>query len=199
MTLPPGLSVNPSSADGLAACSLSQIGYQGIKEGKPSFSTEPAHCPDASKIGTVAIETPLLDHPIPGSIFLAKQSENPFGSLLALYIAVNDPITGVVIKLPGKVETNPVTGQITNVFEQNPQLPFEDLKVDLFNGARAPLRTPQTCGESATTPSFTTTTSLVPWTAPEGATAHPTDSFAMAQAPNGGPCAATQAQLPNAP
>jgi hypothetical protein len=199
VTLPPGLSVNPSSADGLAACSLAQIGYQGIKEGKPSFSTEPANCPDASKIGTVAIESPLVDHPIPGSIFLAKQTENPFGSLIALYIAVDDPITGVVIKLPGKVETNPVTGQIVNVFEQNPQLPFEDLRVDLFNGARAPLRTPQTCGESAATPSFTTTTSLVPWTAPEGATAHPSDSFAMAQAPNGGPCAATQAQLPNTP
>jgi uncharacterized repeat protein (TIGR01451 family) len=199
VTLPPGLSVNPSSADGLAACSLAQIGYQGVKEGKPSFSTEPADCPDASKIGTVEIEAPAVDHPLPGSIFLAKQSENPFNSLLALYIAVNDPITGVVIKLPGKVETNPVTGQITNVFEQNPQLPFEDLKVDLFKGARAPLRTPQTCGESATVPDFTTSTSLVPWTAPEGATAHPTDSFAMTQAPSGGPCAATKAQLPHAP
>jgi hypothetical protein len=199
VTLPPGLTVNPASATGLGACSLAQIGYQGIKEGKPSFSTNPAQCPDASKIGTVAIETPLVDHPIPGSIFLAKQSENPFASLLALYIAVNDPITGVVIKLPGKVETNPVTGQITNVFEQNPQLPFEDLEVDLFNGARAPLRTPQTCGESATTPSFTTTTSLVPWTAPEGATAHPSDSFALVQSPGGGACAATKAQLPNAP
>ena len=145
------------------------------------------------------IDTPLVDHPIPGSIYLAKQSENPFNSLIALYIAVNDPITGVVIKLPGKVNTNPITGQITNVFEQNPQLPFEDLKVDLFQGARAPLRTPQTCGESAAVPNFTTTTSLVPWTAPEGATATPTDSFAIAQAPGGGACAATKAALPNSP
>ncbi|HEX4670283.1 MAG TPA: hypothetical protein VH275_09975 [Solirubrobacterales bacterium] len=199
VTLPPDLTVNPSSANGRAACSLAEIGYQGVKEGKPSFSTEPANCPDASKIGIVEIDSQLVDHPIPGSIFLAKQFENPFNSLLALYIAVNDPITGVVIKLPGKVETNPVTGQITNVFEQNPQLPFEDLKVDLFQGARAPLRTPQTCGESASVPTHTTTTSLVPWTAPEGATAHPADSFAMAQAPGGGNCAATTAQLPNAP
>jgi hypothetical protein len=136
---------------------------------------------------------------LPGSIYLAKQGENPFNSLLALYIAVNDPQTGIVAKLPGKVETDSVTGQITNVFEQNPQLPFEDLKVDLFKGARAPLRTPQTCGESATVPDFTTSTSLVPWTAPEGATAHPTDSFALAQAPAGGACAATKAALPNAP
>jgi hypothetical protein len=197
--LPPGLAVNPSSADGLGACSLSEIGYQGIKEGKPSFSTEPANCPDAAKIGNVEIDAPAVDHPLPGAIYLAKQTENPFNSLLALYIAVNDPQTGVVIKLPGKVETNPVTGQITNVFEQNPQLPFEDLKVDLFQGARAPLRTPQTCGESASVPSFTTTTSLVPWTAPEGATAHPSDSFAMATSPSGAPCAPTAAQLPNAP
>jgi hypothetical protein len=193
VTLPPGLSVNPSSADGLGACSLSEIGYQGVKAGRHSFSTEPANCPDASKIGTVTIETPLVDHPIPGSIFLAKQEQNPFNSLIALYIAVNDPITGVVIKLPGTVETDPVTGQITNVFEQNPQLPFEDLKVDLFEGARAPLRTPQTCE------THTTNTSLVPWTAPEGSAAFPSDSFALTQAPGGGNCATSKAQLPNAP
>jgi uncharacterized repeat protein (TIGR01451 family) len=199
VNLPPGLSVNPASADGLAACSFAQIGYQGLKQGKPSFSTDPANCPDASKIGTVTIESPLVDHPLPGAIYLAKQNENPSNSLLALYIAVNDPITGVVIKLPGKVETDPVTGQITNTFKQNPQLPFEDLKVDLFEGARAPLRTPQTCGESATNPTHTTNTSLVPWTAPEGLTAHPADSFAMVQSPSGGPCAASQGDLPNAP
>ncbi len=199
VTLPPGLSVNPSSADGLGACSLAQIGYQGLKQGKPSFSTEPAHCPDAAKIGTVEIDAPAVDHPLPGSIYLAKQSENPFGSLIALYIAVNDPQTGVVIKLPGRVETNPVTGQITNIFEQNPQLPFEDLKVDLFHGARAPLRTPQTCGESATVPSFTTTTSLTPWSAPaSGPPATPSDSFAIVQSPSGA-CAPTAAQLPNPP
>jgi hypothetical protein len=199
VTLPPGLSVNPASADGLAACSLSQIGYEGIEEGKSSFSTDPANCPDAAKIGTVEIDSPLVDHPLPGAIYLAKQSENPFGSLIALYIAIDDPETGVVIKLPGKVLLDPVTGQVTNVFEQNPQLPFEDLKVDLFEGARAPLRTPQTCGESATVPNHTTTTSLVPWTAPEGLTAHPTDSFALTQASGGGACAASKAALPNTP
>ena len=200
VTLPPGLVVNPSSANGREACSLAQIGYQGIKEGKPSFSTEAPNCPDASKIGTVAIDSPLVDHPIPGSIYLAKQYENPSNSLIALYIAVNDPETGVVIKLPGKVETDPTTGQITNVFEQNPQLPFEDLKVDLFEGARAPLRTPQTCGESATNHGFTTNTSLTPWTAPaSGPPATPADSFSVASSPSDGNCAATKDALPNNP
>jgi hypothetical protein len=82
---------------------LAQVGYQGFREGKPSFSTEPAQCPDASKLGTVEIDAPAVDHPLPGSIYLAKQSENPFNSLIALYIAVNDPQTGVVIKLAGRV------------------------------------------------------------------------------------------------
>jgi hypothetical protein len=194
VTLPPGLAVNPSSADGLGACSLAQIGYQGIKDGKPSFSADPANCPDASKIGTVTIESPLVDHSIPGSIYLARQNENPFNSLIALYIAVNDPQTGVVIKLPGKVETDPVTGQIVNVFEQNPQVPFEDLKVDLSEGARAPLRTPAVCGI------HTTTTSMTPWTAPaSGPDATPSDSFETTQSPSGGACPTSAAQLPNNP
>jgi hypothetical protein len=193
VTLPEGLVVNPSSADGLGACSLEQIGYQGMKEGKPSFTTEPANCPDAAKIGTVRIDSPLVDHPIAGSIFLAEQDRNPFNSLIALYIAVADPETGVVIKLPGKADLDPNTGRITNVFEQNPQLPFEDLKVDLFEGARAPLRTPQTCA------THTTNTSLVPWTAPAGLSAFPSDSFALQRSPSGGACPASKAQLPNAP
>jgi hypothetical protein len=199
VTLPPGLLPNPSFADGLAACSEAQIGYQGIKEGRQTFSTEPAQCPDAAKVGTVEVDTPLVDHPLPGAVYLAKQGENPFGSLLAIYIAVNDPQTGVVVKLPAKVSPDPVTGQLTTTVEESPQVPFEDFKLDFFEGARAPLRTPQTCGESATTPNFTTTTQLVPWTSPEGATATPADSFTIAQAPGGGACAATKAALPNAP
>ena len=91
VTLPEGFLVNPSSADGLAACSLAQIGYQGEREGRPSFTSQPANCPDASKVGSVEIDAPAVDHPLPGSVYLAKQNENPFNSLLAIYIAVNDP------------------------------------------------------------------------------------------------------------
>jgi hypothetical protein len=199
VSLPPGLVVNPASADGLGACSLAEIGYQGIKEGHPSFSAAPPNCPDASKIATVEVDTPLLDHPLPGAAYLARQGENPFGSLLAIYITVYDPQTGVVVKLPGKVQADPVTGQLSTTVSPSPQLPFEDFKLDFFAGARAPLRTPQTCGESPSAPQFTTTTSLTPWSSPEGATAHPSDSFAIASSPGGVPCAATKAALPNAP
>jgi hypothetical protein len=194
VTLPEGLLVNPASADGLAACTLAEIGYQGELEGHPSFTSEPANCPDASKVGSVEIDAPAVDHPLPGAVYLAKQGENPFGSLIAIYIAVNDPQTGVVAKLAGKVSLDPVTGQLTTTVPGSPQVPFEDFKLRFFEGARAPLRTPAVCG------THTTTTSLTPWTAPaSGPDATPSDSFETTTAPGGGACPTSAAQLPNTP
>jgi hypothetical protein len=184
VTLPAGLSLNPSTADGLGACAPIQIELGGPK---------PAQCPDASKVGTVMAETPLLDHPVPGSVYLAKQSENPFGSLLALYIALNDPISGVVVKLAGKVEPDPVTGQLRTTFRNNPQLPVEEFDFNFFGGPRAALTTPPTCG------TYTTTTDLTPWSAPEGADAFPSDPFSITSSPGGGPCPASEVQMPNNP
>lgn len=184
LVLPEGLVVNPAGADGLAACSPAQIDLGG---------NEPAHCPDASKIGTVEVETPLLDHPLAGGVYVATPHDNPFDSLLALYIAAADPRTGVVVKLAGEVENDRVTGQLTTTFDENPQLPFERLEVDLFDGPRAPLRTPPTCGE------FEATSVLTPWTAPAGADAVRQSSFDIASGPNGGGCIGSADQAPHAP
>src|SRR4029077_2973822 len=166
VTLPEGFTVNPSSANGLGACSPAQIELHG---------PEPAACPDASKIGKVEIKTPLLDHSLPGSVYLATPYETPFGSLLAIYIAVYDPISGVVVKLAGHVEANPLTGQLTTRFDQNPQLPFEDLKVELFGGPRASLKTPDSCGL------FPASTDLTPGPSPEGTDATPSSAFSIDQ------------------
>ena len=123
VTLPAGLAVNPSAAAGLAACSPAQIG---LGRRRPS-----PRCPAASALGTVKARTPLLDHPLPGTVYLAAQGDNPFGSLIAIYIVVDDPVSGVVVKLAGKVEPDPVTGQLRTPVAQNPQLPFEDLALAL--------------------------------------------------------------------
>jgi hypothetical protein len=183
--LPEGVSINPASAAGLAACSPAQIDLRGI---------EPARCPDASKVGSVELKTPLLDHPVKGSIYVATQNDNPFGSLVALYIALNDPQTGTVVKLAGKVTPDPLTGRLSATFSDTPQFPFEKFSFDFFNGPRAPLRTPQTCG------TYATTTNFQPWSAPEsGPAATPSDSFTVALSPGGGACAPTVAQLPHHP
>ena len=62
MTLPAGMTVSPSAADGLQACSDAQFGL-GTEFGPGSQHTEPAKpasCPLASQIGTVEVFTPLL-------------------------------------------------------------------------------------------------------------------------------------------
>ena len=165
VTLPEGMVVNPSAAGGLEGCPLltgTEKAQEEREERKEAVginlqSRQPANCPEASKIGTVEVDTPLLEHPLPGAVYLAKQTENPFGSLLGIYIAVEDPVTGVVVKLAGHVESDPVTGRLTTTFSENPQLPFEDLKLDFFGGPRAPLITPSSCG------TYTTTSQLTPW------------------------------------
>jgi hypothetical protein len=195
VTLPEGLLVNPSSADGLGACSEAEVGYRGMVEGRNAFSAEPATCPDAAKVGTVEVDTPLVDHPLPGAVYLAQPHQNPFGSLIALYIAISDPQTGVVVKLPAEVTLDPQSGRITTTVEQNPQTPFEDFRFKFFEGARAPLRTPPVCG------TYATATSVTPWSAPAfGPDATPSDSFQVTKPPAGeGNCPTSAAAQPNNP
>jgi len=202
IVFPPGLVVDPSSADGLGACSEAQVGFTGFAElnkatepgvQSAQFTPGPAECPDASKLGTVQVNTPLLEHPVTGAMYLAKQQENPFGSLLAVYLTLYDPISGVVVKLPGLLQANPATGQLTATFDQNPQLPFEDLKVSLFEGSRAALTTPIACG------SYTTSTTLVPWSAPEGTDATPSSTFALSEGAGGSDCANSESEASNTP
>jgi hypothetical protein len=189
VTLPRGIAVNPAGANGLASCSSAQIGLtSSLGAAKAEYTGEAPRCPQASKIGAVEVDTQLVDHPLAGSVYLAAQGDNPFNSLLAIYVVVEDPQTGVILKIAGEVKPDPATGQLTATFPENPQLPFEDLKVDFFAGHAATLTTPPTCG------TYTTNTILTPWTAPEHADAHPSDSFVI-----GGNCAATEAALPNAP
>lgn len=137
--LPEGMSVSPSSAAGLGACAPSDIAL--------GSSAAPT-CPSSSKLGTVRIDTPLLDVPLTGDVILAKQNDNPFHSLLALYLVAQGP--GVVIKLPGRVDPDPVTGQLTASFDNTPQLPFSHLSVNFRGGSRASLATPAACGTYST-------------------------------------------------
>jgi hypothetical protein len=178
VALPAGVMVNPAGATGRVGCSAAEIELHG---------PERAQCPEASKIGSVEILSPLVNHPVKGAIYLAQQGNsgagqgsNPFGSLLATYIAVYDPETGVVVKLAGKVSLDEHTGQLTSTFGENPQLPFEDLKLVFFGGSRSPLATPTACG------SYATVTALTPWSTPEGAPAIPSSTFSITSKPGGG-------------
>jgi hypothetical protein len=177
VTLPPGVSVDPSAANGLTSCSVAQF---------DQFSEGPADCPASSKIGTVEIDTPLLDKPMDGSVYLARQNENPFGSLLAIYLVAEE--AGVRLKLAGKVSPNPITGQLVTTFDDNPQLPFTDLKLRFFSGPRAALATPTTCGTQATS------ADLGPWSS--GPVVGPEGALTISSGPNGSACPASAGARP---
>jgi uncharacterized repeat protein (TIGR01451 family) len=194
VTLPEGMTLNAAAGDGLEACTEGQMGYT-PEEGKVRFSTVPQSCPNAAKVGTIEATTPLLQdqvpgggkvpHLIPGSVYVAKPFDNPFGSLLAVYLAIEDRKSGIVAKLAGKVEPDPRTGQLTATFTENPELPLEDIHVDFFSGENATLTTPLTCGTKITD------ATLTPWSTPEGADVKLTDSFGIANS-----CSTSEAAAP---
>ena len=185
VSLPEGVELSPSAANELGACSESQIGFTGFgSSGAAEFSTAPPSCPDASKLGTVHVRTPLLEHELEGSAYLAAQNQNPFGSLIAIYIYAKDPISGVWIKLAGKGELNETTGQVSTTFSNTPQVPFEELKLDVFGGQRASVSTPITCGAYSPLGAFT------PWSSTNATTAN-SEGFTIDEGVGGGPCPAT--------
>ncbi|HME03515.1 MAG TPA: hypothetical protein VKG38_10855, partial [Solirubrobacteraceae bacterium] len=185
VALPQGVQLSPSAANGLEACAEEQVGFEREEPvtGTALFSsTLPLEfCPNASKIGIVHIKTPLLPHELEGGAYLATQNANPFGSLIAMYIVARDPESGVLVKLAGEVSLNEQTLQLVSTFTNTPQVPFEDLKLELFGGPRASVTTPPLCG------SYTTTTSFTPWSGSAAVT--PSSApFAVTSGPGGSPC-----------
>ena len=191
VTLPAGVQLSPSAANGLQACSQSEIGYEGPGNTQDPyspgtseplrFSPAPASCPEASKVGTVHIKSPDLSHELEGGVYIAQQTANPFGSLFALYIVAEDPALGIRVKLAGEVSLNEETGQITSTFADTPQVPFESLRLRFFEGSRASLSTPAFCG------TYTTLASFTPWSSPTPLAREA--GFAITSGPEGSGCA----------
>ncbi len=173
--LPEDVTVNPSQAVGLGVCSKSNFEAVTLSSG-PNDG-----CPETSKIGSVSAISPLSNLPATGSLFIAKPLENPFGTLIALYMVLRIPERGVIVKLAGKVELDPRTGRLVTTFDGIPQLPVSDFELHFREGARSPLVTPPTCGTYQSTATFTS------WADPaHPVTLHP--SFTIDRGVNGGPC-----------
>ena len=125
-----------------------------------------------------------------GYIYIAKQNDNPFDNFLSLYFVIEDPDRGLRVKIPGKIELDPVTGQITTTFDDLPQFPISDMQLTFKGGVRAALVNPSTCGTKTITADFyswadpnTPVTRPAPTTSPKRPTALPA-STASAIAPS---------------
>jgi uncharacterized repeat protein (TIGR01451 family) len=175
VTLPEGITVNPSSGAGLAACSESQYAEEGVQPRTAEEQAQGHGCPSASKLATVRIKTPSLAEEVIGSVYLAtpaprgasEPGNNPFNSLLALYLIARAPDRGVLIGAPGLVQANESTGRLTTTFDDLPPLPFSVAKFEFNQGANAPLVTPPQCGN------YTVTAELTPWSNTEGSPIDP--------------------------
>jgi hypothetical protein len=186
VTLPEGMTVDPSVAEGLGVCTPADLARETIA------AEAGEGCPNASKLGAVSVRTPLLAEEMSGDVFLAQQddpatpaagAENPFDSLIAFYIVLKDPELGVLVKVPAKVEPDPRTGQLVTTVEDVPEIPFADFRFHFREGQRAPLITPAACG------TYATVAELTPRARP-GETLTRTASFQITRGVGGGPCPA---------
>jgi hypothetical protein len=193
--LPDGLTVNPSLAAGLGSCSPD--GYA------TETATSPlgAGCPENSKIGSFTVQSQLFEETVKGAIYLADPddpatktpgAENPFDSLLALYLVAKLPDRGVVVKVAGKLVPDPGSGRLTATFDNLPQLPYANLKMHFREGQRAPLVTPSACGI------FTTEVALTPWNDP-GAVSRSAPQFQIAKGIGAGEACPSSATPPFSP
>jgi hypothetical protein len=184
VTLPEAVTINPSVGEGLGVC-------RPVDLERETLGSSPGDgCPNSSKIGTLAVESPIAEEGIGGSVFLAQQddpataqpgAENPFDSLIALYLVLKNTNLGVLVKLPLKVEPDARTGQLVATMDDIPQLPFSHFAFHFREGQRAPLISPPTCG------TYTTEASLYPWSDPTNPRLV-TSSFEISQGIGGGPC-----------
>jgi hypothetical protein len=182
VTLPEGFTTNPSVANGLGACTLAQYEAEALRF-DPSVG-----CPNSSKVGSVEVTSPLLEKPVDGQIYVAKQGDNVFHSLLALYMIIRDEEDGILIKQPMRVDPDPSTGRLTSVVRDIPQLPFSDFRLHFRGGDRAPLITPPTCGI------YPVTAQLFPYADPTVPVIRTATLDVTA-----GPCAGSLGQVPHAP
>jgi len=183
VTLPEGMSVNPSIAEGLEVCTKEQLSRETVN------SAPGEGCPNASKIGTVEVETPLLDENVNGAIFQAPQddpttttpgAENPFDKLIALQMVIKNPTLGIIVKQAIEVRPDPVTGRLTTIADNIPQLPFSHFRLKFREGTRSPLASPPGCG------TYRAEATLYPWSGNPPVT---TDSaFSIITGPGAGAC-----------
>jgi uncharacterized repeat protein (TIGR01451 family) len=184
VTLPEGVTINPSVGEGLGSCTPAQYKKEG------NFTIDGEGCPADSKVGTLHVDTPLLDEGVDGFVYLAQQDdpttttpgvENPFDTDVALYMVLRNAARGVLVKQELKVEPDPKTGQLVATLEDIPQLPFSHFNFHFREGARATLVSPAACGK------YTTVAKFYPWSDPENPR-FANSSFEIEKGVNGGPC-----------
>jgi hypothetical protein len=209
VSLPAGMGLNPSAANGLEACTDAQFG---------KGTRNPVACPAASKVGTVEVDTPPLpDGSLTGSVYVGNQlsSDPASGDLYRIFVTAESARYDISARLLGKVSADPQTGQLTTTFDDAPlgripipglpQVPFKSFRLKFNGGPKAPLTSPPTCGPN------TTASQMTPWSSAGPVLPDPEESpstdppatltgdFTLTALPGGGDCPKTLGERPFSP
>jgi hypothetical protein len=194
LALPPGLSFNPAGAGWLQGCPAAAIGLRSAPGSlPPDFDPEPPSCPPGSRLGTITVRTPLLDHPLGGLLYLAAPNDNPYGERFAIYLVIEDPAISTALKFGGSLEPDPLDARLTATIADLPPFPFSELELDFDAGARAPLANPSLCG------TYTADALLEPSSSPAASALTRRPTFTLTHAADGQPCPPPPSERPIAP
>jgi hypothetical protein len=145
VTLPEGMTLNPSAANGLQACIDEQFAA--------------ASCPSAAAVGSFVLNAPgIPDGSLGGGVYVGtpEPGQGPeSGGEYRIFLIGEAAQYGVGLRLEGRVVANTQTGQLTTTFVNAPQVPFEDLSLHFNGGPRAPLANPLSCGPATPTAAIT--------------------------------------------
>jgi hypothetical protein len=197
VTLPKGMGLNPSGAQGLVACT-----DQAFRKGQRNYNNA---CPNESIIGTVEVDSAPLAEPLKGNVYVGTQkSRDPqSGEEFRILLEAKNENEGIAARLIGRVKADPATGQLTavlndklvgefagNLPEGLPQVPFESIRVH-FNESRQVLTSPPICTAGGTS-------HFEPW-ARLGENKPVNSAVTLSKDPSGGDCPKTMAERKFAP
>ncbi len=185
VTFPEGMTLSTSAAQGLGNCTAEQIGMG---------TNSPVRCPEDSRYGSLTLHTPILppDAPMVGDIYIAKQNENPFNNFLSMYFVIHDDDRGLLVKIAGRIDLDPRTGQIRTTFDDLPQFPVSNMELTFKGGVRAGLVNPTTCGTKTIRAEFFS------WHDPDTPITE-TNSYDVTRRPDGSPCVNSLSERPFGP
>lgn len=132
VAMPPGLTVSPGGAGGLALCTDAQLGLG---------NGDPASCPAASRVGSAELTAAALPEPVLGTIYLGEpKGEERF----RLFVVAPGP--GAVLKFVSSLRPDPVSGLVTTSLNDLPPVAISQISLSFNGGPTALLATPLGCG-----------------------------------------------------
>ena len=136
VTLPEGLTLDPSAANGLLACSDAQYAE--------------ASCPEASNVGSVLVNAPgIPDGSLTGGVYVGAPEAGAgpeSGGEYRMFLIATAPQYGVGLRLEGRVSANAQTRPSARELLGRAAGAVRRLRDPPTGGARAPLANPLACG-----------------------------------------------------